>query len=293
MNPGPHVHPDLLHYVREAERLRAAAATWPATAPLPALPVPAADAPVALLLSPHPDDEGLTGGWPLRLREAGWRIVNLPVTLGSAMDRREGRWRELQAACAVLGFELLDAVHRAEGRLDPGVAQRAPAHWARCVQAVADALLRWRPQALFFPHAGDVQPAHVGTHALALDALRAVGPALRLATVQTEYWGTLAAPNRMVELSTEQVARLAASVACHAGEVARNPYHLNLPAQCMDAVRRGAERVGGLGQAAPSMRFAMLYRVQRWDGGAESSGTVAGRLLPGGADAAAALAVDA
>lgn len=284
---------DLLHFVREAARLRAAAASWPATAPLPALPVPAADAPAALLLSPHPDDEGLTGGWPLRLREAGWRIVNLPVTLGSAMDRRERRWRELQAACAVLGFELLEAVHRAEGRLDTGVAERAPAHWARCVQTVADALQRWRPQALFFPHAGDVQPAHVGTHALALDALRAVGPALRPVTVHTEYWGTLAAPNRMIELNAEQVARLAASVACHAGEVARNPYHLNLPAQCLDAVRRGAELVGGLGQAAPDIAFAMLYRVQRWDGQAERPVDGGGRVLPCGADAAAGLGLSA
>ncbi len=277
---------DLLQYVRAVAALRASASGL-APAALPALPEPAAGAPVALLLSPHPDDEGLTGGWPLRLREAGWRVVNLPVTLGSALDRRARRWRELQAACAVLGFELLEAVHQAEGRLEPTTAERHPTHWARCVDTVAAALRHWQPRALFFPHAGDVQPAHVGTHRLAMEALAASGVATT--TVQTEYWGTLPAPNRMVQLSAEQLARLAAGVACHAGEVARNPYHLNLPAQCQDAVRRGAELVGGLGQAAPDMAFAMLYRVQRWQGGAVAGEGAPGHTIALEADAGAAL----
>ena len=36
---------------------------------------PQADAPVCLVFSPHPDDEALVGGLPLRLRAAGWRVV--------------------------------------------------------------------------------------------------------------------------------------------------------------------------------------------------------------------------
>lgn len=277
---------DLLQFVRAAEALRRQAVTPAAPE---ALPAPAQNAPVALLLSPHPDDEGLTGAWPLRLREAGWRVVNLPVTLGSAMAQRARRWHELQAACGVLGFELLDAVHQAEGRLEPATAGRAPAHWAHCVETVAAALRRWRPRALFFPHAGDVQPAHVGTHRLALEALFAAGRDFATTTVQTEFWGTLPAPNRMVQLSAEQLARLAAGVACHAGEVARNPYHLNLPAQCQDAVRRGAELVGGLGQAAPDIAFAMLYRAQRWNDQALVADGTPGRTVALGEDAATAL----
>jgi N-acetylglucosamine malate deacetylase 1 len=269
---------DLLRYVQAFERLRRDGVESE-VAPL-APPAPAPGAPVALLLSPHPDDEALTGGLPLRLRsEAGWRVVNLPVTLGSAMDQRPRRWRELQACCASLGFELLPAVHEAEGRLEPSLQQSAPAHWRRCVQTVAQALLQWRPRALFFPHAGDVQPAHVGTHALALAALREVGGRLQPATVHTEYWGTLPNPNLMVQLTVDDVARLAGAVACHVGEVARNPYHLNLPAQCIDAVRRGAELVGGLGQAAPAMSFAMLYRVQQWQGAGEVPWAGGGRTL--------------
>ena len=47
------------------------------------------DAPVAMIFSPHPDDECIIGGLPLRLlREAGMRVVNVAVTLGSNSERR-------------------------------------------------------------------------------------------------------------------------------------------------------------------------------------------------------------
>ena len=57
-------------------------------------PKPAADAPVALIFSPHPDDECITGGFALRLmRESGMRVVNVAVTLGSNKKRRPARRR--------------------------------------------------------------------------------------------------------------------------------------------------------------------------------------------------------
>jgi hypothetical protein len=130
----------------------------------------------------------------------------------------------------------------------------------------------------------------VGAHDLALDALRLVGNRLQPVTVRTEYWGSLPDPNLMVQLSAAQLAHLARATACHAGEVARNPYHLNLPAQAIDAVRRGAELVGGLGQAAPDMVFAMLYRVQRWRGSGEAPLWPAGRLLGSGDEVASVFA---
>ena len=52
----------------------------------------AEDAPVALILSPHPDDECVIGGLALRLmRESGVRIVNVAVTLGSNRERQAER----------------------------------------------------------------------------------------------------------------------------------------------------------------------------------------------------------
>ncbi len=48
------------------------------------------DAPIALIMSPHPDDECIMGGLPLRLmREAGFRIINVAVTLGSNLGEEQ------------------------------------------------------------------------------------------------------------------------------------------------------------------------------------------------------------
>ena len=76
------------------------------------------------------------------------------------------------------------------------------------------------------------------------------------------------APNLMVESSTADLADLVAALSLHVGEVARNAYHLRLPAWMMDNVRRGAELVGGQGGTAPRFAFATLYRLRRWENGA-------------------------
>lgn len=69
-------------------------------------PAPPANAPVALIFSPHPDDECIIGGLALRLlRESGIRILNIAVTLGSNRERQQPRLQELQNACRWLGFE--------------------------------------------------------------------------------------------------------------------------------------------------------------------------------------------
>src|SRR5580698_4386950 len=66
-----------------------------------------ANAPVALIFSPHPDDECIIGGLPLRwAREAGMRIINVAVTLGSNKERQQPRLQELKNACDWIGFEL-------------------------------------------------------------------------------------------------------------------------------------------------------------------------------------------
>ncbi|HXJ73363.1 MAG TPA: PIG-L family deacetylase, partial [Candidatus Dormibacteraeota bacterium] len=47
----------------------------------------------ALIFSPHPDDEVIIGGLPLRLlRERGWAVFNVAVTLGSNPARQAARW---------------------------------------------------------------------------------------------------------------------------------------------------------------------------------------------------------
>ncbi|MFX8262361.1 hypothetical protein ABTL46_21145, partial [Acinetobacter baumannii] len=60
---------------------------------------------------------------------------------------------------------------------------------------------------------------------------------------------------------------LVTALSFHVGEVARNPYHLSLPAWMIDNVRRGGELINKQGRAVPDYSFATLYRVRRWQNG--------------------------
>ena len=196
-------------------------------------------------------------------------MVNVAVTLGSKQLRRAERWAELSACCSHLGFELLSASGEATHGLEPNALRMAaaePVYWHAAVQKVATLLLQYRPRVVVCPHDNDGHAAHIGTHRLVTDALRHIGSAVQPHVVLTEYWNTQPDPGLMVELSAADVSELVAALSLHAGEVARNPYHLTLPAWCIDAVRRGAERVGAPGSEAPGFTFATLYGWQRWTG---------------------------
>ncbi len=227
---------------------------------------PKANAPLALICSPHPDDECIVGGLALRLRrEAGFRVVNLAVTLGSNPVRRAARWRELSAACDLLGFKLetLSTPHGLE-KINLKTRTKAPKVWAAAVRATAAALWRDRPAVIFLPHAQDWHPTHIGTHWLVMDAMATLPASFNCMLVETEFWGQMTSPNLLVESSTADVANLVAALSLHVGEVKRNPYHLRLPAWMMENVRRGAELVGGSGSKAPNLMFATLYRLRLW-----------------------------
>lgn len=228
----------------------------------------------ALIFSPHPDDECIVGGLPLRLlRECATQIVNVAVTLGSNRLRRRARWRELRDACEHLGFDTLTSVPGGLEQITAAARAERPGHWAKAVTVIADILATARPEMIFFPHAGDWNRTHVGTHWLLRDALSQVR-GLRCLVVETEYWSAMTDPNLLVESSIDDVTDLVTALALHRGEVVRNPYHLRLPAWMIDNVRRGAELVGGQGMAAPDFVFATLYRLSRWaDGGLHTAGS--------------------
>ena len=93
--------------------------------PKPPRPPLAADAPRALIFSPHPDDECIIGALALRLqREAGFRIVNVAVTQGSNKARQAARWEELRDACDYLDFELVETDSRRAREGERGEPQR-------------------------------------------------------------------------------------------------------------------------------------------------------------------------
>jgi N-acetylglucosamine malate deacetylase 1 len=222
----------------------------------------------ALIFAPHPDDESLTGALALRLlRQLRMRVLVVPVTLGSRLDRRAERLSELHDACAWLGFQVADTGRDGFGTITPGVRENDRRAWAAAVEAAAEILAEHRPAVVFAPHAGDRHPAHMGTHYLVLDALALLPATFRSRLVESEYWAPMADPNLMVGSSVEDVADLVAAVSLHWGEVARIPYHLTLPAWMIDNVRRGTELIAGFRAEAPACAFATLYRQSTWRDG--------------------------
>lgn len=227
---------------------------------------PGSDGPAVLLFSPHPDDECITGLLPLRLmREAGRRIVNVPMTFGSDVARRPGRESELEAACGFLGFDLF----RVSDDLLP-----------LTQDDVIKVLEAFQPEAIFLPHEGDWNSGHVATHNLVMGALRSMPSEFSCHVVETEFWSAMDDPNLLVEGDAALVADLVAATSLHVEEVARNPYHLLLPAWMQDNVRRGSELVGGEGGPAFPYAFATVYRTRWWKNGAFSVTPVGGRTLP-------------
>lgn len=220
----------------------------------------------ALILSPHPDDECLTGAFPLRLRrEDNWQIVNLCVTLGSDRMRQNERKHELAKACAVLGFDCL--LPKENGLSNIAVAAREnDAEWPEKVETIMAVFDALRPQAIFLPHAEDGHATHIGTHFLGMDALAKMPNDFSCVVALTEYWQPQPKPNTLIGLDAQTTATLLDALACHAGEVARNGYDRRFPAYLIDNVRR-SERVLGQGQKAPAMDFGCLYSLGSWTNG--------------------------
>ena len=234
------------------------------------VPTPASESKV-LLFSPHPDDECIYGTLPYRLmHEEGMEIINIPVTYGSNKERKAGRSKELQDACAFLGWK----ISRAKDTLD-----------AMEVDEAVALLHSFKPRIIFMPHVEDWNSRHISTHHLIMEALRGMDPAFTCTVVETEFWGAMDDPNLMVEADTRTVADLVAALSLHVGEVARNPYHLLCPAWMQDNVRRGGELVGGQGGAAPSFSFATLYRLSRWANGDLKRIENHNCIIPAGAEA--------
>lgn len=279
------------HYVTELDRLMRDGRGFPlGGVPVPRHAPPAADAPAALIFSPHPDDECIIGGLAVRLRrEAGMRVVNVAVTQGSRKDRQAARWEELRAACEYLGFDLVATAPGGLEKINAAARTAAPAEWRASVDVIAAIIREHRPAAVFFPHDTDWNSTHVGTHHLLMDALALQGPGFSTIVVETEFWGAMATPNLMVELTVQDVTDMITALSFHVGEVQRNPYHLLVPAWMQDNVRRGGELVGGQGGAAPDFTFSTLYRVRRWTKGGLQFTHEGGLTVAAGVSAARAI----
>ena len=277
-----------LGYVQQTARLLEVGRSipiGPTEPPLepPALPSPPAKPIKILIAAPHPDDEALIGALPLRWRlESGARVTNCALTLGRNVSERRRRAAELRSSCRVLGFSLV--IPGEEGFSDVTLQNRRehPEEWTVKVEALREILDREEPEVVLVPHAEDFHTTHIGTHYLVVDSLgkhlqgTGRGP---LALIETEFWHELSAPNLMVEVPPEVMAIQLMATAEHGGEVARNPYHLRLPARMIDNVRRGSEVVGGQGAPAQPILFAELYRVTFIKGGEHIMPRPGGHML--------------
>ncbi|HIJ77869.1 MAG: PIG-L family deacetylase [Desulfobulbaceae bacterium] len=237
-------------------------------------PVPLSVKPVAgrtmpgktiLLCSPHPDDEALSGTLPLRLlKETGARVINIAITLGGRGDRRAARLAELEQACTILGFDNTVAVEPLAYAQVTGLSRgQDPKQWREMVAGVCSIFARLTPDLVLYPHGADCHPTHVGTHALVFEALQRYSrqAGCRVLTLESECWQPMAAPNLLVGVNGREVALMMAALAAHGGEVARNPYHLRLPARLMENVRRVGERLVGFGLRPPGFAFGEVYRL--------------------------------
>jgi LmbE family N-acetylglucosaminyl deacetylase len=248
--------------------------------PAPRRSKPSADAPKALIFSPHPDDEVIIGALALRLlRESQMNVMNVAVTQGSNKARQAERWKELTACCDYIGFGLIQTRENGLQGITTKARNENPAEWTRSVARTAEILAQHQPRIVFFPHDNDWNSSHIGTHYLVTDALAKLGGAFSCYAVETEFWGAMDTPNLMVESSEQDVIDLITALSFHAGEVQRNPYHLRMPAWLIDTVRRGGELVGGQGAAAPDFLFGTLYRLRRWRDGKLEPVLEKGRFL--------------
>ncbi len=199
-----------------------------------------------MILSPHPDDESIVGSLAIRLmKENNCHVVNVAVTLGSNKDRQAQRITELNDACELLGFECV-YLHE---------------DWKIKEKELKGLIQKYQPKLIIAPHLKDFHPAHIKTGQLCQKVLTSFKKETLL-VAWSEFWGQMTKPNLLLEVPVEILEEQMKALEKHVGEVARNPYHLRLPAWMMDNVRRGSEVVSGKGSPTAHMAFGVLYRLQ-------------------------------
>lgn len=206
----------------------------------------------ALHIAPHPDDELLgCGGTLLRLRDAGWRIVNLACSLGRP-DQHARRGDELRDACRRAGFALrLPGATIAITRDDNLVAAQAA-----LTDEIQAAIAELRPALVLGPSPHDGHHGHEVVGRATRDALQRLS--VRPRWWMWTLWGHAPTPSLLVELDEQLLGRTSHALAAHRGELARTPYDRLLRARAEVAAVLGSEQVFGWGAAGPPVPYAEI-----------------------------------
>lgn len=221
-----------------------------------------------MILSPHPDDESISGSLALRLmHENNAHVVNIAVTLGSDKNRHKARTKELEGACEVLEFEniILDN------------------DWKKKERELKSLIQKYQPQLIVCPHTRDFHPTHIKTGELLKKVLKSFKKEVFI-IAWCEFWGQMSKPNLLVEVPQEILELQMRALQMHVGEVTRNPFHLRLPAWMMDNVRRGSEVIGGKGTEGKNMAYSVLYQLQLFKSNRFSSVKLSNPFLDGQSD---------
>jgi LmbE family N-acetylglucosaminyl deacetylase len=139
-------------------------------------------------------------------------------------------------------------------------------NWKTKEKELKSLIQKYQPQLIIAPHSKDHHPAHIKTSELLKKVLLSLKTTTAL-VAWSEFWGMNTKANLLLEVPLNIVSVQMKALTFHVGEVARNPYHLRLPAWMMDNVRRGAELTARPGASSPDFAFGSLYQVQQFSNG--------------------------
>ncbi|HUA94663.1 MAG TPA: PIG-L family deacetylase [Acidimicrobiales bacterium] len=207
-----------------------------------------------LHVSPHPDDELLGAGATLALlRDQGWQVLNLAVSLGRRQDH-DRRRAELLEAGRRLGID----IEICQPSLDISRGDDLDRAETVLTERLVEVIGRGPVDVVLGPHAEDVHPGH-----------EVVGRAITRALEHTSrpvpwwawgLWADLRTPNLFVPFGATVLRQVAFALEAYVGECARNGYQDLWPARSTANAVLGSERVFGFGaERASPLPYAELF----------------------------------
>lgn len=252
--------------------------------------IPDEPPPLALAVSPHPDDELVpAGGTLMVLADAGWRVVNLACSLGRE-EQHEVRRTELERACATAGFELdVPPSPVPISRPDP-----PDVAFSALRELVGDRLGRYKPDLVLAPGPRDKHPAHELVSRAVTAAVEAVG--VERTVWWWELWGYLDTPTLLVRVD-HVLDRVCAALQAHQSQLTRADFVRVVRSRAATASVLGPERIFGFGTsgvdyAAAEVLSETVFRGGTWTFGQPRELDVQGpRIAVDGPGEAAAVEV--